>query len=154
MNMHCYGSAMLWCCSAIVLQCCGSAILWCCSAIVFQCYRSAVLLSSLCLDKQCIWVYELWVLHTDIQTYRHTEPLLEVLADLKMALKLFKNNFLGGMGFISWSVQQPLTAAGRTTSSQTSITTSITDSLSAIMEPVGSFKEVQSLRGCVFDLQF
>ena len=80
MNMQCYGAAVLWICSAMVLQCFGSAVLLCCSAIVLQCYRSAVLLSSLCLDKQCIWVYELWVLHT----YRHTEPILEVLADLKI----------------------------------------------------------------------
>ena len=61
MNMQCYGAAVLWICNAMVLQGFGSAVLWCCSAIVLQCYRSAVLLSSFCLDKQCIWVYELWV---------------------------------------------------------------------------------------------
>ena len=54
-----------------MLQCYGPAVLWCCSASVFQCYRSAVLLSSLCLDKQCIWVYEFTWIEREFTTHTH-----------------------------------------------------------------------------------
>ena len=45
MDLQCYESAVLLCCSAMNLQCYDAAVLWICSSLVLQWYWAAVLLS-------------------------------------------------------------------------------------------------------------
>ena len=99
--LQCYYAAVLLCCSccsATVLLCCCAAVLLylcaavllCCSATVLtvlQCYCATVLLSCsatvlLCFSALVFQCHRFNSV-TDRQTYLHTEPLLEVLADLK-----------------------------------------------------------------------
>ena len=64
-----------------MLHYCSAALLYCCSAIELQCYSATVLL--LCLTVHwCFSVSEFIKFQTD----RQTEPMLEVLADLKRCL--------------------------------------------------------------------
>ena len=67
MVLQFFCAAVLWCCSAIVMQCHGAAVLWCCSARLLQCFIDAVLLwFCLIMPQSC------WFLKSFIQTYRHT----------------------------------------------------------------------------------
>ena len=71
----------LWCSSAIVLKCCSAIVMQCYSAEVLWCCSANVLVSRCCYAVLCIRFYEYY-----IQTDRQTEPLQEVLADLKTEL--------------------------------------------------------------------
>ena len=70
-------------------MCCSATVLYCCSAILLKSYSAAVIkccsivFAMLKFVFKCIWVYEV----SYLLTYIHTEPLLEVLADLKRASK-------------------------------------------------------------------
>ena len=83
LELQCCCAVVLLCCSAVVLQCCCAAVLLCCSAIVLMCCSANVLLLCLICLNVCFSVSESMSV-TYLQTYRHTEPLLEVLADLKI----------------------------------------------------------------------
>ena len=72
---------MLLYCSAFLLQWYCTAVLLCCSDIVLLCYRAAVILYC---NATVLLCSSFKKFHTYRHTYIHTEPLLEVLADLKM----------------------------------------------------------------------
>ena len=84
---------MLLFCSAIVLHYYYATLLlfWC--AIVLQCYWYAVLLLCLICLNECFSVSKSMRV-TDRQTDIHTEPILEILADLKM-IRSRITNWLG-----------------------------------------------------------
>ena len=75
--------------SVIVLHCNFAAALWICSALVLQCYSAAVLLCCSAMNLQCCWALCVWINSVyefmSYEYYIHTEPILEVLADLKIS---------------------------------------------------------------------
>ena len=77
--LQCYCAEVLLCCSDIVLLCCSVIVLQCYNAIVLLCCSANVLLLCLICLNECFSVSE----SMRLQTYIHTEPLLEVLSDLK-----------------------------------------------------------------------
>ena len=66
-----------------MLQCCITTVLQYCSAILLQSYSAAVIRCCIVVVFKCLNLCFSVSESIKFHTYLHTEPLLEVLADLK-----------------------------------------------------------------------
>ena len=88
---------MIWCHSArllkdVVLLSCSAAVLFYLSAFLLHCYIAALIRS--CSVVVIVVVFDClnWCISASVYevSYIHTEPLLEVLADLKLKISRFE----------------------------------------------------------------
>ena len=103
MLLQCFCSSVIWChsarllkdvvlLSATKLQCYIAAVLFYLSAFLLHCYIAALIRS--CSVVVIVVVFDClnWCISASVYevSYIHTEPLLEVLADLKLKMSRFK----------------------------------------------------------------